>query len=514
MSELFWPGDRRAGALLSDDAFVAAAVRLEAAWLRALREAGVARDVDPDAVGSIDPDDLAGQVEAGGNPVIPLVQLLRARVPEETGRWLHRGLTSQDVLDSALMLCLRPVLDQVLGDIQRQVAALRELADAHRRSVQAGRTLTQHAVPTTFGLTAATWLTGVLDAADEVVEVRAALPVQAGGAAGTLAAVVALTGDAPSAVRLVETFAADVGLAAVPPWHTNRRPITRIGDALVSCIDAWGGIANDVLVRARPEIGELSEAAPGGSSTMPQKQNPILSVLLRRAAIAAPFAAAQLHAAAAASVDERPDAAWHAEWAALRSLGRVAAVAASQAADLLEGLDVHPDRMRATANAAVDDLLAEQRAVSGDSGGLESYLGAADLLIDRAIERADRFTTSQSGHGRLRHHDHSGVHQHRDSPSPPRVHWERDVRDDGLAARPGDAANPRRDQDRPLHATDERRDRHGTPPGGNVQSRDRPFRPGVLGPRSRGERPRHLPFQRGSTCLPPSRERPQGVPGR
>jgi 3-carboxy-cis,cis-muconate cycloisomerase len=107
MSELFWPGDRRAGALLSDDAFVAAAVRLEAAWLRALREAGVARDVDPDAVGPIDPDDLAGQVEAGGNPVIPLVQLLRARVPEETGRWLHRGLTSQDVLDSALMLPAR-----------------------------------------------------------------------------------------------------------------------------------------------------------------------------------------------------------------------------------------------------------------------------------------------------------------------------------------------------------------------------------------------------------------------
>jgi 3-carboxy-cis,cis-muconate cycloisomerase len=391
MSELFWPGDRRARALFSDEAFVAAMVRVEAAWLRALRAAGVAPDADPDAVQPVGPGDLAAQIEAGGNPVIPLVQLLRARVPEQTGRWLHGGLTSQDVLDSALMLCLRDVFDQLLADAVRQVSALRELADTHRHSVQAGRTLTQHAVPTTFGLTAASWLAGVLDAANEAVQVRSALPVQAGGAAGTLAAVVALTGDAPSALRLVDTFAADLGLAAVPPWHTSRRPVTRVGDALAGCLDAWGRIANDVLVRARPEIGELSEPAPGGSSTMPHKQNPILSVLLRRAAITAPFAAAQLHAAAAAAVDERPDGAWHAEWATLRVLGRMAAVAASQAAELLEGLVVHPGRMRATADATADDLLAEQRAVCGVSGELASYLGATDLLIDRAIDRAERF---------------------------------------------------------------------------------------------------------------------------
>jgi 3-carboxy-cis,cis-muconate cycloisomerase len=124
---------------------------------------------------------------------------------------------------------------------------------------------------------------------------------------------------------------------------------------------------------------------------MPHKQNPVLSVLVRRAAIVAPFAAAQLHAAAAAAVDERPDGAWHAEWAALRSLGRMAAVAASQTAELLEGLVVRPERMRATAESAASGLLAEQRAVTGEAGDLESYLGATDLLIDRALERADRF---------------------------------------------------------------------------------------------------------------------------
>ncbi|MFN2561461.1 MAG: lyase family protein [Jatrophihabitans sp.] len=388
MSELFWPGASRAGSLLTDESLVAAMTQVEVAWLRALRDAGAATDVEPDAVPVIAPAEIAADVEPGGNAVIPLVARLRERVPDPTARWLHRGLTSQDVLDTALVLCLRDVLDQVLDDVQRQAAALRRLADTHRRSVQAGRTLTQHAVPTTFGLTAANWLTGVLDVADELVELRTTLPAQVGGAAGTLAAVTALAGD-PSAV--VERFAGELGLRSVAPWHGNRRTFTRVGDALVAGVDAAGRIANDVLVRARPEIAELSEASPGGSSTMPHKQNPVLSVLVRRAAITAPSAAAALHAAAAAAVDERPDGAWHAEWAALRALGRLAAVAASQTAELLEGLVVHPDRMRATAEAAGPDLLAEQQAMTGRTGDLDSYLGAADAYTDRALERADQF---------------------------------------------------------------------------------------------------------------------------
>lgn len=388
MTELFWPGDQRAGALFSDSALLDAMTRVEAAWLRALRASGVAPAVEPETLTA--PAHLEG-VERGGNPVIPLVNALRERAPEATAYWLHRGLTSQDVLDTALIVCVRDVLTRVLDEVQRQISALCDLAREHRRTVQAGRTLTQHAVPTTFGLTAATWLTGVLDAASELVEIRAALPVQAGGAAGTLAAVVALSGDPASALRVVEAFAADLGLAALPPWHTNRRPVTRIGDALAGCVDAWARIANDVLVRARPEITELSEPAPGGSSTMPHKQNPVLSVLIRRAAIAAPFAAAQLHAAAAAAVDERPDGGWHAEWAPLRSLARMTVVAASQSADLLDGLVVHAERMRATADAAASDLLAEQRAVQGSDSDLDHYLGATESLIDAAIERAGRF---------------------------------------------------------------------------------------------------------------------------
>jgi 3-carboxy-cis,cis-muconate cycloisomerase len=289
------------------------------------------------------------------------------------------------------MLCVREVLDRTLDEMRRQAAALRALAAAHRDTVQAGRTLTQHAVPVTFGLTAANWLSGVLDAAADLDAVRGSLPIQAGGAAGTLAAVTALAGAASTATQVVATFAAELDLVATAPWHTSRRPMTRIGDALVAGVDACGRIANDVLVRSRPEIGELAEATPGGSSTMPQKQNPVLSVLVKRAAVSAPYLAAQLHAAAASAVDERPDGAWHAEWAPLRTLGRLAVVAASQTADLLEGLEVRAERMAATAAAAADDLLAEQRAITGSSGELKGYLGATDALIDAALARADAF---------------------------------------------------------------------------------------------------------------------------
>jgi 3-carboxy-cis,cis-muconate cycloisomerase len=386
MTELYWPGDSRAGALLTDEALVAAMIRVEAAWLAALHGAGIAPAAA--TLPGVAVADIADDAEAGGNPVIPLVRVLRDRLDEPARGWLHRGLTSQDVLDTALLLCVRDAVDQTVRDIARQVVALRGLADRYRDAVQAGRTLTQHAVPTTFGLTAATWLNGVLDAADDLVAERARLPVQLGGAAGTQAAIVALGGD-PAA--LVEALGRDLGLAAAAPWHTNRRPVTRVGDALLACVDAFGHIADDVLLRSRPEIGELSEAAPGGSSTMPHKRNPVLSVLLRRAAIAAPFAAGQLHAAAAAAVDERPDGGWQAEWAALRHLGRLTATAASQTADLVEGLTVHPDRMRQTATGAADDLLAEQRSFGQPGAGVGDYLGATQQLIDRATARATAF---------------------------------------------------------------------------------------------------------------------------
>ncbi len=413
MSDLFWPGENRAGDLMSNRSLVTALVRVEIAWYEVLAAAGIAPAVElpnESSLAELSDEQLAElseAAEAGGNPVIPLLDLLRIRLEQaapEAARWLHRGLTSQDALDTALMLQLRDALEAVLREIPEQVRALRDLADRHRDTLSAGRTLGQHAVPTTFGLTAASWLRGLVDVADDLGEVRSTLPVQIGGAAGTLAAVTELIdgegAEADRAIALAEDFAEQLGLRPAAPWHASRRTITRIGDALVAATDAWGRIANDVLVRARPEIGELSEgSAPGrgGSSTMPHKQNPVLSVLIRRAALNAPALGASLHVAAAAAVDERPDGGWHAEWSPLRTLARQTVVAGRQTTELLSSVLVHSDRMQRTVQEAADDLLAEQRSIrqlrgaSDPSSDPAGYLGAAYRLIDAALERADAF---------------------------------------------------------------------------------------------------------------------------
>ncbi|MEP9384377.1 lyase family protein [Nocardioides cheoyonin] len=404
--DLLWPGDERAGDLFSDGAFVAAMVQVEDAWLAAIADAGIApggaRAPLGGLVGEADVDDLARGAEAGGNPVIGLVALLRQRVGGEASTWVHRGLTSQDVLDTALVLCLGDVLERIDDELGRQAAALVRLARRHRGTVMAGRTLTQHAVPTTFGLKAAGWLSGLTHAVEGVRRSRTSLPAQLGGAAGTLAAVVELArlrglADPVSAARSAASAAAeDLELVACAPWHTDRSHLTGAADALVGCSDAWGHVAGDVALLARPEFGELAEPTVegrGGSSTMPQKSNPVLSLLVRRHALAAPPLAASLHTAAAAYVDERPDGAWHTEWATLRTLARRSVVAASQTTELLQGLQVDADRMRTTAEAAGEALHAEQAGLAKLVGGAavppdDDYLGANDALIDDAISRA------------------------------------------------------------------------------------------------------------------------------
>lgn len=407
MPELLWPGDDRASDHLSDGRFVRDLVRVESAWLAVLSEAGVApaaAAVDlSELVGVIDPAALALAAEAGGNPVIPLVSLLRDRLAThpEAARWVHRGLTSQDVLDTALVLGLRAAADAVLTLLDRQVETLIELAERHRAAPMAGRTLTQHAVPITFGLKAAQWLHGVLEARDDLHVARDRLPVQIGGAAGTLAAAAELlhrTGGRGDALTLARAAASRLGLPWAPPWHTARAPFTRIADALTTATDAFGRIAGDVLLLARPEIAELAEPAGpgrGGSSTMPQKANPILSVLIRRAAMTTPGLAAQLHLAAATTVDERPDGAWHTEWPALAQLARRTLTAADQTAELLAGLHVDTGRMATLVQAAGSALLAEQRSLAGlvdDSAESDfdptHYLGSTDAVIDEILGRA------------------------------------------------------------------------------------------------------------------------------
>ncbi|OBK27967.1 3-carboxy-cis,cis-muconate cycloisomerase [Mycobacterium asiaticum] len=387
MTNLLWPGDERAGAHMTDQTLLASMVAVESAWLGALSAAGLAPSKNAELqhlVGEPDCELLALGAEDGGNPVIGLVALLRERATPVLSPWIHRGLTSQDVVDTALMLALRAVIDHLTAELDTQIATLSALAMTHRATPMIARTLTQHAAPITFGAKVAGWLDGVVDAYQRIS--RLSTPAQFGGAVGIYSATVELAsqaGGATDPARLAERVALNaataLGLDFRPPWHTIRTPVTAAADALVGCTDSWGRIASDVVTMTRPEIGELSEPAAagrGGSSSMPHKRNPVLSILIRRAAIAAPPLAATLHTAAALANDERPDGAWHAEWDTLRTLARHTIVAGSQCGELLSGLQVHRARMARNLEAA--DIPDKQQ------------FGAAEVLIEESLARAQR----------------------------------------------------------------------------------------------------------------------------
>ncbi len=370
---------------VTDAAVLDALVTAEVALVRAHAAAGLAPEAVADLVSGtlgwddstrlcrdhgVDVQTVVAASTAGGNPVIPLVGLLRARVPTEAQAWVHRGATSQDILDTALMIVARRALarvDEALRDIEGALAAF---AREHRDLVAAARTLTQHAVPTTVGLRAATWLRGIRRARHRVHELT--VPAQLGGAAGTLASFVEIAtheradgagGSSPAqaARSLPGRFAAELGLdAPEAPWHSTRWPVTELGDALGQTIDAVGRIAADVATLSRTEIGELAEDAGGGSSAMPQKRNPAASVLIRSAALRAPQLVATLHLAAALSVDERPDGAWHAEWPTLRELLRLALGVTATAAGLVAGLRVDPAAVARNV-ALTDGLIVAER---------------------------------------------------------------------------------------------------------------------------------------------------------
>ena len=396
MSDLFWPGDQRAADLMSDGAFLAAMVAVEQAWLDGLVAAGIApadARVDLSELRQDgDAETIAVGADTDGTPVSGLVALLRRRAPDPAARWLHRGLTSQDVVDTALMLGVREVLTRVGDELAGQVRTLATLAESHRGTTMLAHTLAQAALPSTVGVKVAHWLSGVIEAAEPVAGLQASLPVQVGGAAGTLAAATELAGSVDGAIALSDALAAALGLAPAPPWHTTRSTVTRIGDTLVTCCDAWGHIAADVITGSRPEIGELLEGEGGRSSTMPHKNNPMRSVLIRRAALAAGPLGATLHTAAATSVDERSDGAWHTEWATLRTLARRTVVAASHTSELLTGLQV--DAARAAANlSAAEGVLSEQRTMTELTGrtATPGYTGAAEQLVDSALQRARHY---------------------------------------------------------------------------------------------------------------------------
>ena len=368
-------GDALVDDAVSDAALVRAMLDVEAGLARALERVGLAATGSGDALTSafaeldIDPADLGRRAVSAGNPVVPLLEDMLAAVPDDGRDAVHLGATSQDVLDSALMLCARRALEPMQQSLLRACQDAARLAAEHRSTPMLGRTLGQPALPTTFGLKAAGWLAGLEEARSRLAGVE--LAVQLGGAAGTLAAY----GDhGLDVVRLLadETGLADPGV----PWHTERSRVHALAAALAAVTLAAGKVATDVLLMTQAEVAEVAEGSPGGSSAMPHKRNPVASVLLVSAARRAPALVGAV-LSAGLHEHERATGSWHAEWVPLRDVLRLAGGAAARVADLLSELQVDADALRRNLDAAGTDVLA--------GAPLEAHLGSAAAIVDRTL---------------------------------------------------------------------------------------------------------------------------------
>lgn len=389
-------------AAVGDTAWLQAMLDAEAALVRAQARCGTVPASAAETITAaaraehLDVRELALAARETANPVVGLVKALTAVVTArspEAAEYVHRGSTSQDVFDTGAMLVAARALRLIVADLRAVAAALAGLAATHRDTTMAGRTLTLHAVPTTFGLKAAGWRHLVLDAAERLERLaQSGLPVSLGGAAGTLAGYLQYAGEDadPGAVLddLVAAFAGETGLAVpVLPWHALRTPIADLGAALAHTAGALGKIAADVQVLTRTEVGEVAEpavAGRGASSAMPHKRNPVLATLIRSAALQVPALAAVL-AQCLSTEDERSAGVWHTEWQPLRECLRLTGGAAHTAVELARGLTVHEERMRTNLGATGGQIVSERV-----SAVLAPRLGkaAAKELLTQASLRA------------------------------------------------------------------------------------------------------------------------------
>jgi 3-carboxy-cis,cis-muconate cycloisomerase len=362
---LFVPAELRAA--VSPRAWLEAMLDAE----RALSNAGAAAGIVPEHVakeiadacdsGLIDPgrfdfEQLVDEGRAVGNIAEPLVRALAGSVGDEAARYVHRGATSQDIVDTASMLVSRRALALVLAEADDVAAASAALAHDHRDTLMVARTILQHAVPTTFGVKAAGWLTAVVEARMRLEQVsRERLAAQLGGAAGTLA------GFDNEGVALVDLYARELELQAPTiPWHTNRTRIAELGAALAITAGVASKIALDLVLLAQTEVAEVAEGGgTGRSSTMPQKRNPVGSTLARaNARLAAAHATVLL--GSLEQEHERAAGAWQAEWDALVGALAHTGGALHALAGALESLEVDAVRMRQNLDLTGGLVLAER----------------------------------------------------------------------------------------------------------------------------------------------------------
>jgi 3-carboxy-cis,cis-muconate cycloisomerase len=444
--------DSEMAGLFDDRAALQGMLDFEAALARAEAAAGVIPATCAEIIASQCKAELYAPAEIGraatlaGNPAIPLVKALTARVAAqdaEGAKWVHYGATSQDVIDSGHAQQYRAAHALLQNRSGRLADALASLARTHRQTPMIGRTFLQHAVPISFGIKAAQWLDPIVACHDELM-VHGEVSHQLGGAAGTLASL----GDKAEAV--LQGFARTMPSAGAVtvPSHTSRHRLALTAAGLGILVGHLGKIAQDVALMAQTEIGELAEpeaSGKGGSSAMPHKRNPVLCTLILSGARRAPGLVATM-LACLPQEHERAMGGWHAEWRTMAELFAIAGATLNQAVALIEGLQVFPIQMRRNLDLShglvmaervslalaaklgrgeahhlleeasrlcvatgrhLRDVLEENEVVAAELDAAEldalfdpaTYRGASDAIIDRILARYEKARARMSPHG-------------------------------------------------------------------------------------------------------------------
>ena len=368
---------------VSDRAWLKALLSFEAALAQAESKVGLISESHAARIAAAcDPDlfDLAligREAVASATPVVPLVDELRRVVGPDAAPAVHRGATSQDAMDTGMMLVARDGLDLILAGLSVLAARCADLAKGHRSDPMAGRTLLHRALPITFGLKSANWMIGVLEARGPLAALRHnRLAVQLGGPVGTLDAF------GEHGFEVVELLARNLGLA-VPeiPWHTTRNRVVELVTGLVSAAGSAAKISNDLLLLSQDEVGEVAAANPGRSSSMPHKRN-LVQAVEARAAFACAAAQAGMLIGLPPGEHERAAGSWQAEWTAVSQAFRFTAGAVDRTVQALTGLQVDVAQMRKNIPTA--------------PGGIPD-IGASEALVDRALAIYSRHLDRREG---------------------------------------------------------------------------------------------------------------------
>ena len=333
----------------AEQPFLRAMLDFETALARAQAEEGMIPPASADAIAGAcaafeaDIDAFVAEGKQSATLAVPLVRLLKSRVPREVAKHVHVGATSQDVLDTAMALCLKPCLEEADRALEGAVRALAQRAREHRATPMLGRTLMQPAVPVTAGLKIARWAAALAADRARLADAQAeGLALQLGGPVGALEAF----GECDAAVR--HRVALALGLADAPSWQSHRNAWIDLLDRIGLGVLTIGKIARDVALLSQPEVGEMQESAPregvGRSSAMPHKRNPVGCAHGLAAATRMPGLLAIVHAGAIAE-HERALGGWQAELATVAEIAGTLGTALDFLDTLAAGLVVDAERM-------------------------------------------------------------------------------------------------------------------------------------------------------------------------